>query len=119
MEFLLIVWYQIRVIIDYFIDLIFGWYYNGEQVKIPPVSKPFLTESATSIAESIRLRKRTSEEVVKGFIERIQEVNPIINAVVDDRFEEAIAEAKEIDKNIAEGKFNDDTFQKKPFLGKI
>ena len=36
--------------------------------------------------------------MVKAFIDRIEEVNPIINAVVDDRFEECLEEAKEIDK---------------------
>lgn len=40
----------------------------------------------------------TSEEVVRAYIERIKEVNPLINAVVEDRFEEAIEDAKRADK---------------------
>lgn len=40
----------------------------------------------------------TSEEVVRAYIERIQEVNPLINAVVEDRFEAAIEDAKRADK---------------------
>lgn len=43
-------------------------------------------------------QKVTSEEVVRAYIERIKEVNPLINAVVEDRFEEAIEDAKRADK---------------------
>lgn len=44
------------------------------------------------------LLKVTSEEVVRAYIERIKEVNPLINAVVEDRFQEAIEDAKRADK---------------------
>lgn len=44
--------------------------------------------------------KVTSEEVVKAYIARIQEVNPFINAVVEDRFAEAIEDAKRADQII-------------------
>lgn len=40
----------------------------------------------------------TSEEVVRAYIERIKEVNPLINAVVEDRFQDAIEDAKRADK---------------------
>lgn len=40
----------------------------------------------------------TSEEVVLAYIERIKEVNPIINAVVEDRFEAAIEDARRADR---------------------
>lgn len=39
----------------------------------------------------------TSQQLVKAYIERIKEVNPHINAVVQDRFEEALADAKRAD----------------------
>lgn len=39
----------------------------------------------------------SSEEVVKAYIKRVQEVNPTLNAVVEDRFELAICEAKIVD----------------------
>lgn len=42
----------------------------------------------------------TSEEVVKSFIARIKEINPILNCMVDERFEEALKDAKAIDKLI-------------------
>lgn len=40
----------------------------------------------------------TSEQVVCAYIERIKEVNPIINAVVEDRFDAAIEDAKRADR---------------------
>ena len=38
--------------------------------------------SAAALAEAIRAKRVSSEEVVRAHIERIQEVNPKINAVV-------------------------------------
>lgn len=40
----------------------------------------------------------TSEQIISAYIERIKEVNPIINAVVEDRFEAAIEDAKRADR---------------------
>lgn len=45
----------------------------------------------------------TSEEVVQAYIERCREVNPLVNAIVEDRFEEALNEARQIDAEIAKG----------------
>lgn len=42
----------------------------------------------------------SSEEIVRAYIERVKEVNPLINAVVQDRFEEAIEEAKQADYRV-------------------
>lgn len=36
--------------------------------------------------------------MVRAYIERIKEVNPILNAVVEDRFEAAIEDAKRADR---------------------
>lgn len=49
----------------------------------------------------IRNREVSSQEIVEAHIRRIQEVNPRINAVVQDRFEEARAEASEADRKAA------------------
>lgn len=43
-------------------------------------------------------------------------MNPIINAVAADRYEAALAEAKEVDTLIAAG-LSDEEWQQKPFLG--
>jgi len=70
--------------------------------KLPPIKNDLLKMPAIDLAEKIRNKKVTSEVVVKAFVDRIREVNPIINAVVDERFGEAIAEAKKADKMVEE-----------------
>lgn len=59
-----------------------------------------LNLDATTIAKKIKEKKLSIEEVTKTYIEHIKQINPIINAVVEDRFEEALEEAKQMDKNI-------------------
>lgn len=51
----------------------------------------------------IRTGQVTSEDVVKAFIKRCKEVNSVINAVVQDRYSDAIDEAKAVDAMIKEG----------------
>jgi fatty acid amide hydrolase 2 len=59
-----------------------------------------------------------SEEVVEAFIARIKEVNSVLNCVVDNRFELALAEARAIDKLIESGDKTEKQLEKeKPFLG--
>ena len=56
--------------------------------------------------------------MVQAFIDRIKSVNPIVNAVVADRFEDALKEARDIDK-ILDSEHIDDAYsqQNAPFLG--
>lgn len=57
-----------------------------------------LTCSGTKLAELVRKKEVSSFEIVKIHIEQIKKVNPILNAMVKDRFEEALNEAKEADE---------------------
>ena len=50
--------------------------------------------SAVSIAEMIRNRRVSSEEVVRSFLDRIEKVNPQLNAVVQLARDRALAEAR-------------------------
>lgn len=60
----------------------------------------------------------TSEEVVAAYIARCEEVNPLINAVVQARFEIAIQEAREADILIRSGqKSVEDIARETPLLG--
>jgi len=59
-------------------------------------------ESAASLAEQIRNRKLTSEELVASHLKRIDEINPRINAVVAVA-ENALDEARAADETLAEG----------------
>lgn len=54
--------------------------------------------SASEIARRIRSRKLTSREAVETHIREIERVNPVINAVVADRFAEAREEAARADE---------------------
>jgi amidase len=64
---------------------------------------PLLFKSAASLARAIREKWISSEELIKLFIERIEEVNPRLNAVVQLRAEAALAEAREADQALARG----------------
>jgi fatty acid amide hydrolase 2 len=64
---------------------------------------PTLTLSATELARKIRSRELTSREIVEAHIERIRCVNPTVNAVVADRFDEARREADDADRRVAAG----------------
>ncbi|WP_231638323.1 amidase [Rubeoparvulum massiliense] len=63
-----------------------------------------LEMDATLVAEAIRQGKLTAQEATETYIERIEAVNPTINAVVEKRYEEARAEAKEADLQLQAGK---------------
>ncbi|XP_063984255.1 fatty-acid amide hydrolase 2-like [Diachasmimorpha longicaudata] len=80
------------------------WFWNRKQPpKIPPTDNPLLLLSATELAKRIRLRQVSSEAVVTAYIDRIKQVNPILNAVVDERYEDAIGEAQNYDKMLDTG----------------
>jgi len=79
---------------------------------------PILLLSAKSLAEKIRTKELSSVEVLKAFIERINDVNCLLNCVVDERYKDALQEAKEADELIASGKYTiEELREKKPFLG--
>ncbi|PSN48701.1 hypothetical protein C0J52_13546 [Blattella germanica] len=59
-----------------------------------------------------------SEEVVRAYISRLQEINPILNAIVEDRYAEAIKDAQQIDKEIASKRFTEEELESnRPLLG--
>lgn len=60
-------------------------------------------KSVTSIAEMIRKKEVSALEVVQTYIDRIEDVNYQLNAVVMECFDRAIEEAKIADKAIADG----------------
>jgi amidase len=68
-------------------------------------SPDFLFWSATRIAREIRDGNLTSSEVVGGCLDRIEQVNPKINAVVQLVAERALREAGEMDRLAARNQF--------------
>jgi len=60
----------------------------------------------------------TCHDVVNTYCQHIKKVNPILNAVIENRFGEAIFEAKICDEQLADGKFDIETLEKdKPLYG--
>jgi fatty acid amide hydrolase 2 len=66
---------------------------------------PLLGLSGSQIGEKIKKGTLTSEKIVRICIEQIEKVNPYINALVVDRFDQAIQEARKIDFMISELRF--------------
>ncbi len=60
--------------------------------------------SACEMAEKIKTQELTSQEIIETIIERIQKINPIINAYCTPTFELAREMAKEADGRVKEGK---------------
>jgi amidase len=59
--------------------------------------------SATELAEAIRTKQASSQDVIEAHLRRIESVNPAINAVVIVSAEEALAAAKSADRLVAAG----------------
>lgn len=67
-----------------------------------PIGNPTYA-SVTALASAIRSKAISSEEVVKAHLQRIQTVNPRLNAVVQVAAEEALAQARAADAAMAQG----------------
>ncbi|XP_073817414.1 fatty-acid amide hydrolase 2-A-like [Musca autumnalis] len=65
--------------------------------QIPAIKDKLVTIPLVEIVQLMRTKRLTSQQLVKAYIERIKEVNPHINAIVQERFEEALADAKRAD----------------------
>ncbi|CAG9564873.1 unnamed protein product [Danaus chrysippus] len=117
MSFLKSICIYIRILIDKTIDFIFSLYWEGKKQVIPDLEKrhAFLAESATSLARKIKNKELKSETLIQAMIERMKQVNPLLNAVVADMYDTALEEAKEIDRQIAQGLSEE--MANKPFLG--
>ena len=110
--------FAIRVLIDVVSNVSFRLLYFNTRKGLPPVTNKILLLSATGkpsfwfliklkplipteLAARIRSQEITSEQLVEACIERISEVNSLINAVVDSRFEVALEEARKCDRILA------------------
>ncbi|KAM5128081.1 fatty-acid amide hydrolase 2 isoform 2-T2 [Callospermophilus lateralis] len=83
-----------------------------------PVNEPLLLLSAIQLAKLIRQRKVKCIDVVQAYINRIKDVNPMINGIVKYRFEAAKKEAHAVDQRLSEKLEDESTLEKKwPFLG--
>jgi len=86
--------------LSYLVSLLF----SPRRSALPLIDDHNLVTPATKLSQQIKGGHISSEEVVESFIARIKRVNPIINAVVDRRFEQALKEAREIDRKLADAR---------------
>lgn len=66
--------------------------------------KEILDWDATTLAEKIRNRELTVSQATETYIRQIKTVNPHLNVLVENRFAEALVEAKQCDELLNEGK---------------
>ena len=108
----------IRTVLDFISDLIYPLIYERQRsIKLPQIQNDLLMLPAIELAEKIRTKETSSQNVVQAFIDRVNAVNGIINALVDQRFEQALAEAKAADDEIDECEDIAKLKREKPFLG--
>lgn len=100
-------------ILDFFYTLVMG-----RTKRLPPIDNNILLMTAIELAEKIRKRELTAEAVMRAYVERCKSVHPLVNAQTDERFDEALAEAKALDKELASGhKTEKELAIEKPLLG--
>ncbi|CAG5106569.1 Similar to faah2a: Fatty-acid amide hydrolase 2-A (Danio rerio) [Cotesia congregata] len=86
--------------------------------RCPAISNKLLFIPANELARRIRRKEITSEEIVRAYIERCLEVNPVLNAIVENRFEAAIKEAREVDLLVKSGTRSEELLARDtPLLG--
>ncbi|XP_066575973.1 fatty-acid amide hydrolase 2-B isoform X2 [Amia ocellicauda] len=91
---------------------------GAESPRLPPVTNPLLRLSGVELARRIRRGEVSCVEVIQAYIDRIQEVNPQINAMVKDRFSAALQEAVQVDKLVSEEGGDEESLQDRyPLLG--
>jgi len=71
---------------------------------VSPPSEEILFGSAVRLSQMIRDKKVSAVEVVQAHIARINAINPRLNAVVQTCFDRALEEAKEADRQLAQGR---------------
>lgn len=91
-----------RIIVDLLTAIYAAIFWPDQKGQIPHFTERLLLKPAIELVDLIRKQEVTAEEVMRAYIRRIREVNPLINAVIDERFAEAIEEAKLVDKRVEE-----------------
>ncbi len=65
--------------------------------------KEIIYSSATKLAKAIRAKELFSEEVVEAYLQRIEKVNPVLNAIIQLQANEARDQARKADAALARG----------------
>ncbi|XP_058057629.1 fatty-acid amide hydrolase 2 [Anopheles bellator] len=108
-----------HLLIDKVLYVILKRYWGPSKQRCPALQRKrmIVTYSAVELARMIRQRDVSCYEVVSAFIDRLNEVNPLINAVLDGPFVDALDEARRIDEQLQQGLIDETELAAKPFLG--
>ncbi|XP_030753607.1 fatty-acid amide hydrolase 2-like [Sitophilus oryzae] len=118
MEIILSILFLLMRFFDFLTTPIFKYRSKGARKFLPPLKSDLLRISATELAKKIRNKEISSEEICQVYIDRIKEVNPILNAVVEERFRYAMREAKNVDGYLKTTSLSIRELEKiKPLLG--
>ncbi|XP_065221533.1 fatty-acid amide hydrolase 2-A-like [Planococcus citri] len=109
----------VTVLLGKIVAPLYSYFAKLPRKPLPALNEPeILNSSATILAQKIRTKQLTSERVVKAFIERCQQVNGQLNAIIEDRFEAALEDAKNVDRIIQNNEKSVEQLAKeKPLLG--
>lgn len=98
-----------------------GLFEPEQKGRIPRAKNRILFKSAGQLVAEIKSGSLRSEDVIQAFIDRIEEVNGVINAVVDERFKEALEEGRQVDLLVKSYLDGDESVKeeidRKPLLG--
>ncbi|XP_075542670.1 fatty-acid amide hydrolase 2-like [Dermacentor variabilis] len=84
--------------------------------RVQGTRDPLLLAPAVVLADAIRHGRVTSEAVIRAYERRVLQVDPVINAVVDERFEAAVDEARAADELVRTSS-PEELERTKPLLG--
>lgn len=62
--------------------------------------KPFLAYSGVKLAQRIRTGVLTAKQIVEAYIDQAKLIDPYINCITDERFEQALKEAEAVDRGL-------------------
>jgi len=85
---------------------------------VPPITNDILLIPATELVQKFVNKQLKCVDVIKAYKQRIEEVNPLLNAVIQDRFSEALQDAENTDLLIATTSLSpEDLLKQFPLLG--
>lgn len=99
----------------YVLNAVISLFHPTKRGQLPRIKNSIILESVTALAEKVRNGQISAESILNAYIERIKDVDPMIHAVIQNRFDDALKEAKHIDDAIKNGDLS--KFSDKPLLG--
>ena len=90
-----------RQLLDQTLNLLLELLYRPAPAALPPPPRSVLSLSADRLARRIRTRQLTSQLAVASCVARIRQLEPRLRCLAEERFTEALAEARAADAEIS------------------